>query len=227
MRTLTVNRNQIDYVGTFERPAFSLVGNKQIMEGLYDAFSVYQVALADFRLDTGATLATDFGVNVFLKSLGQYRLRFDRIEWAVINFVDKDFPRLPEVLMRGENWLRSAETNLSFKTHTFVYGAHCLLSDGTAKDFLLSLPAKFNLSFGESLGNGLIINWQDTRVGGRFNLIIDHSLSVKDAIFIQLAYVGESDHVDYPQILSIGQQSLNEVLGQIGLQFEQEEEISS
>ena len=185
------------------------------------------MALSDFRLDTAAAVPTDNGINVFLKSLGQYRLRFDRVEWTVINFVDEAFSRLPEVLTQGENWLRSIETNLSFKIHTFVYGAHCLLSEGTAKDFLLSLPAKVDFSFGESLGNGLIVNWHDPRVGGRFNLIIDHSLSVKDAIFIQLAFVSESDRVDYPQILSIGQQSLNEVLGQIGLQFEQEEEIGS
>ncbi len=227
MITLTVNRNQIDYVGIFERPAFSLVSNVRVLEGLYEIFSKFQVALSDFRLDATSAVPTENSVSIFLKSLGQYKLRFDRVEWAVINFVDEDFPRLPEVLMRGEEWLHSVEANVTFKTHTFVYGAHCLLSNGTAKDFLLGLPVKFNFRFGESLGNGLVFNWHDARVGGRFNLIIDHSLSVKDGIFIQLAYVGESDRVDYPQILSIGQQSLNEVLGQIGLQFEQEEEIGS
>ncbi len=225
MRTLTVNRNQIEYVGTFERPAFSLVGNTRIMEGLYDAFSVYQVALADFRLDTGATLATDFGVNVSLKSLGQYRLRFDRVEWTVINFVDEDFPRLPDVLKRGEIWLRSVEPTLLFKTHTFAYGAHCHLSEGTAQEFLLGLPGNYDISLGESLGNGLIYNWYDARVGGRFNLVIDHSLSVKDGIFIQLVSVIESDRIGYSEVTLIGQSALNEALSRIGLQLEQEKEI--
>lgn len=222
MRTLTVNRNQIDYVGTFERPAFSLVGNMRVLEGLYDTFSKFQLSLADFRLETGAAVPSDNGINIFLKSLGQYRFRFDRVEWTVINFVDDIFPQLPEVLILSETWLRLAETALVFKTHTFVYGAHCLLSEGTSKDFLLSLPAKFDINLGESLGNGLVFNWHDARIGGRFNLVIDHSLSVKDGIFIQLAYITESDRIDYPQIVSIGQESLNKVLGQIGLQFEQE-----
>lgn len=227
MINLTINRNQIEYVGVFERPVFALVNNVRVLEGLYEVFSKFQVALSDFRLDTTAAIPTENSISIFLKSLGQYKLRFDRVEWAVINFVEEDFTRLAEVLMSGEKWLRSVETNLSFKTHTFVYGAHCLLSDGTAKDFLLSLPVKVDFRLGESLGNGLVFNWHDVRVGGKFNLIIDHSLSVKDGIFIQLAYVGESDRVDYPQILSIGQQSLNEILGQIGLQFEQEEEVVS
>ncbi len=225
MINLTINRNQIEYVGTFERPAFALVNNVRVLEGLYENFSKFQVALSDFRLDTTAAIPTENSISIFLKSLGQYKLRFDRVEWAVNNYVDEDFPRLPEVLMSGEEWLRSVETNLSFKTHTFVYGAHCLLSEGTAKDFLLSLPVNFH--FGESLGNGLVFNWHDATVGGRFNLIIDHSLSVKDGIFIQFAYVGENERIDYPQILGIGQQSLNEILGQIGLQFEQEEEVAS
>ena len=227
MRTLTVNRNQIDYVGTFERPAFSLVGNTRIMEGLYDAFSVYQVTLADFRLDTGATVATDFGVNVFLKSLGQYRLRFDRVEWSVSGFVDEDMPRLPEVLKKGEEWLRTMEPSLSFKSHTFVYNAHCQLSEGTSKEFLLGLHRNDDLNLGESLGNGLIHSWRDTNIGGRFNLVIDHSLFVKDGIFIQLISLIEDDQTDHSVVFAAGQTALNQALNNIGLQLEQEKEITS
>jgi hypothetical protein len=227
MINLTINRNQIEYVGVFERPVFALVNNVRVLEGLYEVFSRFQVALSDFRLENSSTIPTENSINIFLKSLGHYKLRFDRVEWVVSNFDDDDFNRLPEVLMSGEEWLRSVETNLSFKTHTFVYGAHCHLSKGTAKDFLLSLPVKVDFSLKENLGSGLVFNWHDARISGKFNLIIDHSLSVKDGIFIQLAYFGENEGIDYPQILSIGQQSLNEVLAQIGLQFEQEEEVGS
>ncbi|MBS1808684.1 MAG: hypothetical protein JST84_10875 [Acidobacteria bacterium] len=227
MRTLTINRNQIDYAGTFERPVFSLVGNTCILEGLYDTFSRFGVTLSDFRLDTNMAVPAENGVNVFLKSLGQYRLKFDRVEWTVLNFVDEDFPRSPEVLACGEEWLRSVEENLTFKNHTFVYGAHCLLAEGTAKDFLLSLPNKSDLSLGDGLGNGLIFNWYDADIHGRFNLILDHSLSVKDGIFIQLICVIEKDGINYHQVLSNGQQSLNKVLDHCGLQFEQETEVVS
>lgn len=226
MITLTINRNQIDYIGTFERPAFSLVGNSNVLEGLFDTFSKFQVPLSDFRLDTAAAVPTDNGINIFLKSLGLYRLRFDRVEWTVTDFLDVDFSRLPDVLTQGATWLRSVETNFSFKTHTFVYSAHCRLSEGTAKDFLLNFPDKIAFNLGESLGNGLIFNWHDARIGGRFNLIIDHSLSVKDGLFIQLAGIVEGDSLDYPQVINLGQGALNEILGKLGLQFEQEEEIS-
>ena len=225
MRTLTVNRNQIDYVGTFERPVFSLVGNTRILEGLYDTFSKFGVTLADFRLDTNTVVPAENGVNVFLKSLGQYRLKCERVEWAVSNFVEEAFPQSPEVLACGEAWLRSVEENLTFKTHTFVYGAHCMLSEGTARDFLLSFPNKLDFSLGDSLGDGLIFNWYDPEIEGRFNLIIDHSLSIKGGIFIQLICVIEKDGINYPNVLSIGQQSLNKVLDHYGLQFEQETEV--
>jgi hypothetical protein len=227
MRTLTVDRNQIDYAGTFERPVFSLVGNTRILEGLYDTFSKYGVTLSDFRLDTNTAIPAENGVNVFLKSLGQYRLKFDRVEWTVINFVDEVFPKLPQVLACSEEWLRSVEKNLTFKTHTFIYGAHCLLSEGTAKDFLLSLPSKLVFPLGDGLGNGLIFNWHDTEIEGRFNLIIDHSLSIKDGIFIQLICVIEKGEINYSQVLSIGQDALNKVLDHYGLQFEQETEVVS
>ena len=221
MITLTINRDQIDYVGTFERPAFSLVGNTLVLEGLFDTFSKFKVALSDFRLDTTAAVPTENGINIFLKSLGLYRLRFDRVEWTVTDFNEEDFSRLPDVLSSGGKWFRSVESNFSFKTHTFVYGVHCRLSEGTAKDFLISFPSQIDFTFGESLGNGLLYNWHDARVGGKFNLMIDHSLSVKDGLFIQLVYVVERDEVDYEQVLIIGQQALNEVLSKLGLQFEQ------
>jgi len=225
MLTLTVNRNQIDYAGTFERPVFSLVGNTRILEGLYDTFSKFGVTLSDFRLDTNTTVPAENGVNIFLKTLGHYRLKFDRIEWTAINFVDEVIPQSPEVLICGEKWLRSVEENLTFKNHTFVYGAHCLLSEGTAKDFLLRLPDNSDLSLGDRLGNGLIFNWYDAEIDGRFNLILDHSLSAKGGIFIQLICVIEKDEINYHQVLNNGQESLNKVLHHFGLQFEQETEV--
>lgn len=225
MRRLTVSRNQIDYAGTFEKPAFSLVNNPRILEGLYNSFAEFQVTLSDFRFDTSVAIPADNAISVFLKSLGQYRLKFDRVEWSVMGFMNEDIPSLSEVLKRGEEWLRLTEANLAFKAHTFVYSAHCFISESTAKDFFLSLSPKIDLGFGESIGDGLIFNWSDAKISGRFNLVIDHSLSIKDGVFIQLACIVESDYVNYGEIINSGQWALNQALAKLGLQFEQEEEI--
>jgi hypothetical protein len=226
MITLTVNQNQTDYIGLLEKPAFSLMGEgRQIIEGLYHAFSGYQVALTDFRLEEVVTTPSSFGVNVYLRSLGSYRCRFDRVEWTATNFVDGDLSKFPEILKLGEDWLRSAVPDISFKSHTFFYTGHCQLSEGTSQSFLLGLPCKDIIVMGQDLGGGIIHNWRDPGIGGRFQLLIDHSLSIKDGLFIQLMALIEGDRVDYSAITATGQASLKEALRKIGLQLETEQEI--
>jgi hypothetical protein len=226
MITLTVNQNQTDYIGLLERPAFNLMGEgRQIIEGLYNAFSTYQVALTDFRLEEVVTTPSSFGVNVYLKSLGSYKFRFDRVEWTAINFVDEDLPKFPELLKRGEDWLRSAVPGVSFKSHTFFYTGHCRLSEGTSQDFLIRLPGKDIIDIGQDLGSGIIHNWRDPGIEGRFQLLIDHSLSIKDGIFIQLMALIEGDQVDYSAITAKGQASIKEALKKIDLQLETEQGV--
>jgi hypothetical protein len=226
MITLTVKQNQMDYIGRFEKPVFSLVGEtRQIIEGLYNAFSPYQVALSDFRLEEIVTTPSSFGVNVYLKSLGSYKFRFDRVESTAIGFADEDLPKFAMVLKRGEDWLRSAAPGFSFKSHTFFYAGHCQLSESTSQEFLLALPGKETIDIGHGLGDGIIHNWRDSETGGRFQLLIDHSLSIKDGIFIQLtALIGE-DQLDHSATISRGQALLGEALKKIGLQLEAEQEI--
>src|SRR5262245_3788525 len=143
MITLTVNQNQIDYAGALEKPAFSLIGKaRRIIEGLYNCFAAHQVTLSDFRADETVTNPSTWGVNVYLKSLGVYRFRFDRLEWTAAGFSDDDLRLFPEIIKQGEEWLRSAAQGVSFKSHTFLYAAHCKLSEGTSQDFLLGLQEK-------------------------------------------------------------------------------------
>ena len=226
MITLTINQNQIEYVGLLEKPAFRLIGEaRQIIEGLYNAFSPYQAALTDFRFEEVATTPSSFGVNVYLKSLGIYKFRFDRVEWKVSGFVDEDLPNLVAILKRGEDWLRSAAPGISFRSHTFYYAGHCQLSESTSQDFLLGLPGKEVIDIGQSLGDGIVHNWRDSETGGRFQLLIDHSLSVKDGVFIQLMAQFEEDRLDYSEIILRGRALLDEALKKIGLQLEAEQEV--
>jgi hypothetical protein len=226
MVTLTVNQNQLDYIGVFEKPAFNLMGEgRQIIEGLYYAFSPYQVSLADFRLEETPTAPSNFGVNVHLKSLGHYRFKFDRLEWTVLNFDGPGLSTFPDVLRRSEEWLRSAVPDFSFRSHMFFYAGHCHLSQGTSQDFLLRLAGNDVIDLGENLGSGVIKNWRDSRVEGRFQLIVDHSLSVKNGLFVQLTASLERDKIDYSSMMEIGQETLSEVLNKIGLRLETEQEV--
>jgi hypothetical protein len=226
MITLTVKQNQIEYIGLFEKPVFSLVGEaRQIFEGLYNAFSPYQVALSDFRLEETLTTPSSFGVNVHLKSLGSYKFRFDRVECTVIGFADEDLTKFAVALKRGEDWLRSAAPGFSFKSHTFFYAGHCQLSESTSQDFLLALPGREVIDIGQGLGDGIIHNWRDSETGGRFQFLIDHSLSINDGIFIQLTALIADDQLDYSAAISRGQALLGEALEKIGLQLEAEQEI--
>lgn len=226
MITLTVNQNQMDYIGLLDKPVFALMGEgREIIEGLYGAFALRGVTLADFRLDEVATMPSSFGVNVNLKSYGVYKLRFDRVEWSVNDFIDGQLSEFPEILRRGEDWLRSVAQDVYFKKHSFLYTGHCRLSEGTSQDFLLSFSGQEALAIGQNLGNGIIYNWFDTETGGRFQLLIDHSLTVKGGIFIQLMALFDGDRVDHSTIIATGQTSLNKALNKIGLQLEIEQEI--
>lgn len=226
MISLTVNRNQIDYVGSFEKPAFSLMGQiRRVLEGLFGCFSVYQTTLADFKIEDLASQPANSGVNVFLRSLGNYKLRFDRVEWTVINFEDQDFDQFPELLSSAEKWLRSTSSEVAFSSHIFSYVAHCKLSSGTARDFLLTRQSETLIEAGEPLGNGIIYNWFDGEIKGKCQLVVDHSFVIKDGLWVQLSTTIEGDQIDYPSVLQRGKAAMNEALGKIGLRLETEQEV--
>jgi hypothetical protein len=226
MITLTVNRNQLDYLGTFEKPAFNLMGEVRcVLEGLFKCFSAYQPTLADFRIEDSVSQPANSGVNVFLRSLGNYKLRFDRVEWTVLNFEDRELMQFPELLGNGERWLRSATQGISFSSHIFSYVAHCKLSSGTAKEFLLSRQSERLINSGELLGNGIIYNWFDGEIKGKCQLVIDHSLIVKDGLWIQLSTTIEEDEIDHSSVIKVGETAINEALTKIGLRLETEQEV--
>jgi hypothetical protein len=223
MKTLTINQTQVNYVGTFARPALSLMsGTSKLIEGLYEAFSDYQLELQNFYIEgTGANPST-IGANVGLGTLGIYRLKLDRAEWFISDFDDEALEKFPEVLQHGSDWLRSHIENFSFKSHALIYVSHSKLSEGTSQDFLLSLPSKNLFEFGQNLGEGIIYNWLDPEIGGRVQLMIDHSLTVKDGLYVQLSAVIDADEINYANVAERGWDIFDEALEKIGLEVEEE-----
>ena len=224
MRKLIIQQNQVSYVGLFSKPAFSLWGNSsRILEELYKAFTPYKVSLADFRQDYLYPVISDVSVSVFLGSKGNYKFKFDRIEASFSNFTEQELTDFPDVLSRGTDWLRSAIPDFSFQTHLFTYHNHSKLSEGTAREFLLSFSQVSLEDIGAGLGNGLIFNWIEPKQERRVQLTIDHSLAYTDALFIQMLLIQSvGDKIDYQETAETGRDLLDSALAKIGLEIGKE-----
>lgn len=224
MRKLIIQQNLISYVGLFSKPAFPLLeDNSRILEELYRAFAPYKVSLADFRRDSLSSILSDISVTVFLGSNGNYKFKLDRVEASLANFTEQELAGFPDVLSRGTNWLRPSLPDFSFQTHLFTYNNHSKLSEGTAKEFLLSF-SQVNLdNIGMSLGNGLIFNWIEPKLERRVQLMIDHSHAYADALFIQFLMQSTGDKIDYLETGATGRDLLNKALAVIGFEIEDEE----
>jgi len=224
MRKLIIQQNQVNYVGLFSKPAFSLWGDSsRILEELYRAFAPYKVNLADFRRDSLSTILSDISVTVFLGNNGNYKFKLDRVEASLSNFTEQELAGFPDMLSRGTGWLRSSLPDFSFQTHLFTYNNHSKLSEGTAKEFLLSF-SQVNLdNVGTSLGNGLIFNWIEPKLERRVQLMIDHSYAYADGLFIQFLMQSTGDKIDYLETSTTGRDLLDKALAAIGLEIEDEE----
>jgi hypothetical protein len=224
MRKLIIQQNQVNYVGLFSKPAFSLWGNgARILEELYKAFSPYKVSLADFRQDYLSPVISDTSVTVFLGSNGNYKFKFDRVEVLLSNFTEQELTNFPDVLLRGTDWLRSDIPDFSFQTHLFTYHNHSKLSEGTAKEFLLSFSQVSLGDIGMGIGNGLIFNWIEPKQERRVQLTIDHSYAYVDALFIQFLMQSGGDKIDYWETAATGRELLDNALAKIGLEIKKED----
>lgn len=194
-----------------------------MVEGIYRAFNDYGVGLEDIKLDSSLDYSS-FGVNVDLSQLGDYKFGFEHVEWSVSGISDEDVVRIPDVLSRGEGWLRSIIPNFAFKQHGFNYYCHSLLSEGTSQEFLREFSKMDIPGVGENLGSGLIFHWLLPEQGWRMNLTIDHSnLFPPHGLFIEQDIIADSDNIDYVNLIVSSQALLRDILAKVGLEFESED----
>jgi hypothetical protein len=227
MPTLTINYNQLSYSGTFAQPAFDLLAGKLPGGGLYNVFSPFGIGLHSIFEEGAMASPGTLAINIYLGDLGNYKLRLDSVEWKVINFSEEVIPRFPEVLKGAADWLRSSVSEFAFKKHVFVYNAHCALSEGNSKDFLLSLGYKSPLVLGEELGNGLIHNWFSKELAASIQFMLDRSTPVEGGLFVQFILMTDNDNVDYQMLAEKGYGILVNELNALGLDIEREKEVKS
>jgi hypothetical protein len=223
MITLSIEQNQASYLGLFASPAFNLWKDRHsLIENLYQLFSAYDVSLSDMRFESLSRSPGGEAVVVDVENLGTYRLRYDRVEWVLDGFAETDFARIPMMLQSVDNWLRSNIKGFKFKTQVLGYLNHSNLSDGIARDYLLKFSNRDIPGIEQSLGSGIIYNWQDAQLGGRVQLIVDHSHNISDGLFVQFVLSADKDDLDFPKTVEIARSRIDFALAQIGLELEQE-----
>jgi hypothetical protein len=229
MPTLRDKQSTLEYYGFFTAPAFDLMGELgDIVTVLYHAFKNYGVGLGSFRTEGDLNEIGAATVIVRLGPLGTFRFKFDQVHAIVVDITADQVGTFSEILQSADTELRElmgefeSDEEFSFKTHAFVYTNHSEIIGTTSTEFLRSLPARDLQVPGEDLGSGLSLNWQDPALDARVSFSVDHSLQVKDGVFINYRVIADRDQLDYVPFTVAAQQQLYAVLGSIGLEFERE-----
>lgn len=220
MSKLIVKQNQLDYVGVFSHPAFPLYGSgPKLLEGLYTAFAPYQVTLSDIRDDSSYGRPSELSLTVSFGLSGIFKLKLDRVEFTVYNFTAEDLQVFPQILRSSDEWLRSAISNFSWRSHLFGSMSHNGLSDGTSEEYLRGLSSLDIPSIGTSEGSGVIYHWKLPAEDWRVQLLIDHSTSVPSGLFINFLLRPATDRIDYEQVAIQGFDIFKRALAIIGLEI--------
>lgn len=222
MRKLIVQRNQLNYVGIFSEPALSLWGEgKKIFQGLFTAFSPYQIDLDDLSNDSSSPSPSDQLVAVKFGTIGEYRFKFDRVELNLFNFTRNSIFEVPKLLSSGEEWLRSVVPGFAFRSHSFASLSHSELQQGTSQEFLRGLSSIDIPGIGVTEGSGIIFHWDLPDKGWRVQFTIDHSISVANGLFTNFLIRPSGDRVDYVNFVADGMQLFERVFLEIGLEVDE------
>jgi len=221
MKKLLVQQNQVTYAAQFARPVFALWGDgKRILEGLFTAFNKRGITLANFRFDQSSQDPAAQALIVSFNPSYFFKFHLDHVESILNNFRSEDLIVFPEVLNEGAEWLRSSIPDFSFHSHLFTYFGHAKLSQGSSHDVLAAIPTFSIPEIGTSEGNGIIFHWKLPDRGWKTQLLIDHSLTVSNGLFIQFLLFITEDSINYAETAKVGRNIMDVALKQIGLEID-------
>lgn len=225
MKTLSINQAQAAYTATFAFPAFGLWQSRQTLtEHLYNTLSPFGATLNDIRYELSDRMPGGTAVVVNTPDLSAVRLKLDGMEWAIGDFDDEDLLRVPDMLEGLAALLRSQQKDFEFKSHIINYSNHSKLSEGTAKEYLNSLPNKPLQTVGENLGTGVIYQWLDADLGWQVQMVVTSSLALTDGLFVQCIVSLDHLAVEYPALVETVTRKLDAALAEMGLEIEREVE---
>ena len=220
MTQLKVLDNRVDYVGLLKKPVINLWGEGgAILGGLYDALSPYHDGLKSFRSIGDGGPPADQAVTVDLGWQAQFRFRFDRIEAHLHTFEDSQLKTFPGVLERGVAWLLEQKPEPAFASHLVTYRCHGPLVASNGAAFLATLPTPRLKGLGPTADAGVILHGTLAGRGARVQLTLDHSLRVRDGLFVEFQAFLPEGVVDYSVTLAELRTALDSLLAEIGLEL--------
>lgn len=218
MLSIQVSQDQLEYVGLFAAPAFSLLSRpEQVVSGLYHAFSGMHHGLSDFEIESESHVPLSETIVVKLTNGGTYRFGSERIEWTLPSASTSDLDAL--VLDKAAEWIRSALPSGKFQSHYYTYYAHAWVLEGSAKDFLLGLGGPQLPGLGESQGTGFIFHGTYPAHGWTLQLTIDHSNVVAGGLYIHVVSTVMADHAPHQETVRYIDDVLVDSLKRLGLQL--------
>ncbi len=222
MPKLLAQQVQITFIGLFSQPLFSVWGQgEKLLGGLFKAFSQYNLTAGDMRYETTSPTVTDSTITVNLFNYSaSYKYKIDRVEATFTDFTEEQSQRIPEVLGRGDEWLRSLDPEFSLKTQLFIHASHNQLSEGTSEEFLKGLSNLDIPDVGVSKGNGVTFHWDIPGRDWDLSMAIDHSAYVTNGLFIQFLLKTTNDKLDYGDIFSAGVTLGRSALAKLGLEVQ-------
>ena len=220
MRKMIAEQVQLGHHGFFSRPVFPRL-DQNLLETLFAVFSECDpnLTVADIRQEWGASNLGDcsFTVHLFNYS-ANYKFKVDRIEARFNDFTEDQLSLIPQVLQSGDRWLRSLDSQFSFRMHLFTHSSHNRLSEGTSEEFLKSLSSIDIPDIGTNRGHGILFNWLVGERNWNFQLSIDHSLQITDGLFLQLLFRMADDKIDHKEAFEGGLKLGRSALAKIGLE---------
>lgn len=220
MPKLIAHQVQVNYVGVFSKPALSSWGQGgTILGGLYEAFRPYNITIGDMRYESLSPNLADSILTVFLFNYSaNYKFKWDRVEAVFNDLTEEQFLTIPEVLKRGDDWIRTLEPDFSLQSHLLTHTSHNQLSEGTAKDFLKTLSNLDIPDVGNNEGNGITFHWDIPERNWKFHLSIDLSFQVTNGLFLQFLIRIPSDRIDHVDNFQAGLALARGVLAKVGLE---------
>ena len=201
---ISIQQNQLAYMGTFMVPVLELWGQGGILlKDIYDALSPFGISLSDMRSEAVTSDVSGQAIRVSLTNIGTYQFRFDRIESTFVNFSDQVLAEIPKYLAAGTSWLRKRSPQFKFGVHRFVYSGHGMLKEGGAAG-RLELAARPIVGSGENLGTGAIYHWRVADKAWTLQLIVDRSTLIPGGVYLMFVLEVARDHVDFWELLGQG-----------------------
>ena len=216
---LQVQQNELVHIARFDRPLLELWGEgRAIVEGLFSAFSVFGINLADIRNESSSLNPADQVVAVNIGLSGVHRFRFDRIESVFFNFDDDFLRTVPSVLDASTNWVRKAAASAKFISHQFTYSSHSVVA-GKAADKLLTFVERPVRAGGQNTGTGAIFHWDLAEKGWATKLLLDRSITIPDGVFVMFTLTVKTDRPNYASLIGEGKSYLDTVLKELGFEL--------